>query len=752
MADEHTGADSLHWLMTGAQTIEGMQGDPDASLGKYASKDRIQSLGFRRITAIGDVRIWHVSSENGAGVGILEAVDADELTWTPPDGTTGTPVTILDRERKVITGSDINKFVVVQRLNSTALAGTETVQLSVMMNNVPGLDNVSSDEASAGDTEYRAAMVRNMAKADIDNLTVWHGELAPRAASLFSQLPGSGAGQIEGIGKSFVGWAQAGFTLVVSLAGTILEAVYYASRTDEILNVAAAHRGLLGTSATAGSNTDSIHSISGYRIAKEAPVSNAITDKTGAGEGSQPGGLTWVVSYNAATGVSIGTLTKGERYGLWFEREIPVGAVASALVDVEFRFSFDDQTPTTYAGKLLGMHRIANDALRGWLTYVGDDQLPDFEATEFDFEAVAVGTTAADYSTPALTADQISRVVLRFRNQHGVIQQEFTFQDFDVAASGALNHAPPSPPQGVLASAAQDGAVQVTALYNPNEDGDEAADTWAIWIETDGTSPDPDVDAVTDTVDMIVGSGDLQALDYTSASGLVDGAVAVVAVRTRRNFVDPVDSINTDTVSTTVNSVAPVKPGGALSVESVFAQRQVPATAPTSPTDDFVVDAGNNIRFEPGDGRVDFYGDTVLIWTAIIHAEDQADNYVYFPDGWTRDQVTGVGAGGSSDPIEVISWTGPDKQLGVNVNGTRVMLIDVTNLVIHYQSRNQIDAVVGSAAPTPVHPQFDKVRFQVWDGAIEDWVTYFYVDSSGEWRWGEAWWDETLTQAAIEAL
>jgi hypothetical protein len=751
MPDEKRGADSLRFYLTGAQTIEGAQGNPDLSLGAFASKDRMPSFGVERITAIGDVKIWHVAGENGMGTGILEAISANELTWTPPGGTTGTAVTIADREFKSIAGADASKYVVVERLNATALAGTETVKLSEMVNNVVGFDNVTSAEALAGDTEYRALMMRNVSDEDLDNIKIWHGSVAPFGLTSVSWLPaGANPGTIEGPAGRFATWPLTGYAAVVAIPSTIREAVYYASRTDDVLTVAASGRARLATVATAGSSLDSVFAIPGYRIAKEAPTANAITDKTVAGEGSQPGGLSWLVTTAAANALSIGTLTPGQRFGLWFEREIGAATIAEALVDVRFDFSFSDQTPTSFSGSMRGKHRIANDALRGWLIYRGNGQLPDFDAAAFHFESVAVGETAATFSTPALPTGQESHLVPRFRNEHGAIQLNFEETIIDVAASGAENRAKPSAPQAIEVTAAENGAISVTALYNPLEDGENFADTWAIWINTDGTAPDPDVDAVTETVAM-ADQANLEVLDFTSAAVFTDGAPGSVVVRTRRNLAVPLDSANTDVVAVTVNAVAPTKPRGVITIESAAAQRQVPATPPSSPTDDFVVDAGNNIRFEPGEGRSFFYGDTVLIWAAIMHAEDDADNYVYFPDGWDFNQVDPVGAGGSSDPIEVISWTGPDKRLGVNVNGVREMLIDVTNLEIRYQSRNEVDDIDSIAAPIQVWPQFAKTRFQIWDPGLEDWRTYMSVDSAGEWRL-DIWRDETLTQAAIEAL
>jgi hypothetical protein len=103
--------------------------------------------------------------------------------------------------------------------------------------------------------------------------------------------------------------------------------VYFSSRTGTALTIPTAGRGLLGTSAAAGSASDTVDAVPPIRIAKEPPSSSHI--QTIANESTAPTSVTWNNQITSAAGLSIGDMNAGDLYGLWIHRQVIAGAVAS---------------------------------------------------------------------------------------------------------------------------------------------------------------------------------------------------------------------------------------------------------------------------------------------------------------------------------------------------------------------------------------------------------------------------------------
>src|SRR5690606_2328049 len=104
-----------------------------------------------------------------------------------------------------------------------------------------------------------------------------------------------------------------------------------------------------------------------------------------------------------------------------------------------------------------------------------------------------------------------------------------------------------------------------------------------------------------------------------------------------------------------------------------WAQRTPAATN----TDTYYVDQANNVYFINDADGISFYADTVLIWRWLWSTET-----LYIPNTWTMDGTTTI-SGSGSDAIDLMSWTGADNRLGINVGGVRVAVIDVTNMTIY---------------------------------------------------------------------
>jgi len=346
MPDVYAGADALRFYLTGASSDGGAQTDPNASLGNYRSSTRATSLGISVAGGPANITVDYASGANGTGAGSVSAESADTLAWTPPGGSKGDAVTIANGETKILVAgsSHPEDFVEVSRTSATALSGTATVTLSDQFNNVFGLDNVSTAEQAAGDTEYRCFAMKNVSSSSTNTIKAWLGLQGTVAAVNAAGYAASGAVTVTIKSGDYDDWPDSGFVENENTG----EVMYYTSRTSSALTVPAAGRDVWTDVAggAAGTLDDVLNPIAGIRIAKEAPASQAtgaFTDKTVAGEGSQPAGLTWKhpTAVDDADVISIGDLATTYIYGLWVERAVIAAATAEASVLNDIRCSFE---------------------------------------------------------------------------------------------------------------------------------------------------------------------------------------------------------------------------------------------------------------------------------------------------------------------------------------------------------------------------------------------------------------------------
>jgi hypothetical protein len=293
--DENTRADSLDCLLTGAASNGGAQTDPDDSIGNYRSATIADGLSYTASSLPSNITVDFVADKNGAGSGTLSFPTSDTVKWTPPDGTQGAAVTIANGETKIVEGGgsgEESKFVKISRTSATALSGTATLTLSEEYNNVFGLDNVTSAEATAGDDEYRCVCYRNANSVDLSALKFWIGTLGTQMTTSTAQLGASGAGTIEGSAGDFADWPDTGFAHIKTSGGATREIVYYSSRTDDVLTVPAAGREMLGTSAAAGASDDTADAVPVVRMGYEwGAVGSASFTGSGLDDATYGGGF-----------------------------------------------------------------------------------------------------------------------------------------------------------------------------------------------------------------------------------------------------------------------------------------------------------------------------------------------------------------------------------------------------------------------------------------------------------------------------
>ena len=344
MADEFTSADALRLYLSGAGADGGAQADPDLALGNFRSSSELIFLGIVETDPIANLSVDYASGANGVGVGVVQVVSPDQVRYTAPgSAVVGDAVTILNGQTKVLLdGEDASKYVRVSRSTADDLAGTVSITLTNQFNNLFGFDNVDSDEALAGDDEYRAFFVKNVSASDIDAIKLALQVLGPVRVSDDNFLPAGGAGTIKLTAGGFQLWPERGFCRIETSGGALKEIVYYESRNAGELTVPATGRGLLGTAASLGAVDDNIYPVPGVRIGIEAPSAQpAGFIQTIANEDTAPAAIAWFPDILTAAGPSIGTLAAGEIYGIWIHRQVPAAMVAEALRTIALQWDYE---------------------------------------------------------------------------------------------------------------------------------------------------------------------------------------------------------------------------------------------------------------------------------------------------------------------------------------------------------------------------------------------------------------------------
>ena len=346
MGDVYTGADSIRLYLTGAASDGAAQADPNLSLGKYRSSSLATTLGVAVAGGPANITVDYVSGACGEGDHSISSETTGSLAFTPAGGSKGTAVTIANGETKVLVagGSEPAKYCVVTRTSATNLSGTATVTTAYQFNNVVGFDNVSTAEQAAGDSEYRCLAAKNVSAATTNGLLIWLSTLGTPRTVNATGYAASGAVTVTITSGDVDDWPESGAVLNSDTG----EVLYYSSRSSSALTVPAGGRDIWTDVAggAAGSSGDALVPIPMIRLGAEAPASQpdgAFTDKTSAGEGSAPAGVTFVhpIASDDADVVDIGSLSAGNIYGLWIERIVIAGAAATASATNSIDFTFE---------------------------------------------------------------------------------------------------------------------------------------------------------------------------------------------------------------------------------------------------------------------------------------------------------------------------------------------------------------------------------------------------------------------------
>jgi len=257
--------------------------------------------------------------------------------------------------------------------------------------------------------------------------------------------------------------------------------------------------------------------------------------------GGAPAGIAF-----GQTTVALGGVPAGGAAGIWLKRIVEASAPASASIwnAIAWKYTVGG---VEYYGGAAGRYRVANDSEVGYRLYVGTDAAPDFGA------APAKTGATLPLETDALAASHTHHLCTRYRNVYGLESQNIECETLTLDAAGALVTDTPSDPTELAIEANAAGTMQITAQYDAEADGENAADTWLIYTTSDGSAPDPAVD--TPATETMVLMGGIAALEYTTAA-FTDGLTIKALVRARR-LADTSDSTNTTAVNALANVSGP---------------------------------------------------------------------------------------------------------------------------------------------------------------------------------------------------
>jgi len=221
---------------------------------------------------------------------------------------------------------------------------------------------------------------------------------------------------------------------------------------------------------------------------------------------------------------------------------------ASISRTFETRASGSASIMLNLSARVLGVYRTANDALDRFELYVGEGASPDLTTTPaatsatlpMSYALAAPGSGSTDY-----------HVVVKRRNIFGLASQNVYERVVTVNANGSTTQGLTSPRDTTMTAQAA-SYVQVRSYYDWNADA-SPADSWAVYVTTDGSDPDPD----NDTPDIVAVSYANQYARLTQNLGpFTEGATIKVLVRLRRSA-DLAETQNLDIKSVVASSLGP---------------------------------------------------------------------------------------------------------------------------------------------------------------------------------------------------
>lgn len=719
MANEpYTGRDALGLYLTAPN---GNAAGAAGALGGYRTGIEVSPLDAMIVDGgMPPLIIEKVGSHNGTeGTAYIASDGADLISYKSPGGNFGSDATLVDGDRRNILAANSNSFIRVSRdgsadLNASPLMDATNTRMTIDQRKVyGGLLSVSIDPVNSIVTDaYRAGMLHNHSDTLVSSIKGYIATLGTQRLSGTAQLSGSGAGTITtATALGFADWPDSGGCRIENTGGTFKETVYYSSRTATSLTVPASGRGILGSSATAGANTDKIYPVPLIRIATEDPGTENDIQVIANGT-TAPTGRTWSTDITSAAGLSIANLYPGDNEGIWIHRHVPSDATASLRMENAIVFEFGGFTE-----RYSGLYRVSR-VTELYNHYLGTNAFPDFTSISGSHTSLPFTVALA----PPVSGVNEYQLAVRHVDTYGVSALNVYPHPFKINPAGALVGSSISEPYSVTLTDEASGYVRLRARYAMGVDS-SVADYFRYYLRVDGTDPVPGSDTPV-AVAMRIGqglSGD-RVLDVLLGPYAFSTIVKVVVHSYRSG--DTTESINTTVLSATVATVAPPVPGDA--VIGMVGTRIYGGVKTIVPDIVYLNAPTNTVYFKQLPNSTALWNADGLILRGVVGGVNGTTLFT-LAAGWVFNDVavSGTGVAGAVEVADAHT-------LYLCVGGQRVAKIDTTAQVISCAGHSFFGVITGDApstGPTVSAPTY--VALQVFDDAAGVWRSFLAVDSAG---------------------
>ena len=480
---------------TGATSYLAEQDKQELSLGGYCSSSlTVNGKDIRVVGLPPKMRIQRVSDDTENGVGELRIIKeigyVPRASWKSPNGVFSSEYNINNYSPTIIKGTSGYIHIESYLYNTEYIFEVEyDVTINISIQNVSNYSALSMGEVSETLTASGGATYRSIGlflhNRSLSSGKVYLPPLGTPKVTDDSNLSGSGAGNIS-TSSTLRDFPMSGYFMITDNTGTLKEVVY-ATRSVFGYDVEATHRGLLGTSAVLGTDTDLFVPVPPFRLAIETPTSDQIA--VSPDEHTPPAGITYATAFSEATAVAIPNIALNSWVGVHLERVTVAGELClpHAYIDIKI------WEPTLNIDYMdTGRYAVANDEV--FSLWVSDTAPLDFNSDPTETNS----TLSFNYAlTPPSSGMKFYYYAIKKTNRFGLTSFNTYTRKIGIDASGGEFSYPPSSPTNINISNGYCGSVHITLDYDRGEDGDLSADRWLVWISDTGVAPDPDTDPYT---------------------------------------------------------------------------------------------------------------------------------------------------------------------------------------------------------------------------------------------------------------
>ena len=200
MTDVYDSIDFLRVYHSGASSEDSPQEDPTLSIGGYKSSSVLAPMKWVRVNPIHSIRIDYVSS-NVVGIGTLDATSNEvggeiiyKLRWNPPGDDAGA-YTQIDSGETVRLESDSTSadYIIVTRINSQPINGSESVHVMNVYNNVIAQSDRTIWDGLYGPLYYRSIFLKNVSSSSRSFTATYSGGDTHITHEVATETPVDGA-------------------------------------------------------------------------------------------------------------------------------------------------------------------------------------------------------------------------------------------------------------------------------------------------------------------------------------------------------------------------------------------------------------------------------------------------------------------------------------------------------------------------------------------------------------------------------